>query len=307
MQAQDWKPSTGIPSDVSITSIFDSNNELIAFGQKMWREGTNFLSEPKSFISQDNGETWMDYINIDPKISTANTLCISNDRIITSGRKGEAQLDWIGTIVYSDDNGKQWIEATGLPSDIAITNIKKIDNDLFAFGQRQWREGMNFLSEPKAYVSKDNGSTWEEFIKITPELSSIAAFSINNNRIMASGRNGETQIDWVGALFYTDDNGNAWIKASGIPEDISITQIQPYEDTIIAVGQRQWREGMNFLSEPKSYISKDNGETWMEFIQMDPELSTSNSLSIKNGRLITSGRIGQAQLDWIGGVVFTNF
>lgn len=74
----------------------------------------------------------------------------------------------------------------------------------------------------------------------------------------------------------------------------------------MAVGQRQWQDGVNFLSEPKSYISKDNGETWVEFNTMDPELSTSNSLCIRNGRMITSGRIGQTQMDWTGGVVYTN-
>lgn len=306
-KAQDWKFSSGIPSEVSITSIFDNDEELIAFGQKMWREGYTFFSEPKSYVSKDNGETWTEYINIDPKISTANTLCISDGRIITSGRKGETQIDWIGAIVYSDDNGAYWTEATGFPEDIAITNIKKIDGSLYAFGQRQWRDGMNFLSEPKAYVSNDNGTTWEEFVKITPELSSIAAFNITNNRIMASGRHGETQLDWKGALFYTNDNGETWVKSTGIPEDISLTQIQPYSDSIIAVGQRQWREDMNFLSEPKSYISKDNGETWVEFIPMNDELSTSNSLSVRNGRMITSGRIGQAQLDWIGDVTYTDF
>ena len=304
--AQEWNSSEGIPSQMSVTTIFVNNDELIAFGQKMWREENKFFSEPKSYVSKDNGETWSEYINIDPKISTANTLCISENRIITSGRKGETQLDWVGAVVYSDDNGEQWNEATGLPTDIAITNIKRINNDLFAFGQRQWREGMNFFSEPKAYISKDNGTSWEEFIKITPELSSVEAFSINNNRVMASGRHGAFQVDWKGALFYSDDNGNAWAKASGIPEDVAITQIQPYEDSIVAVGQREWRDGINFFSEPKSFISKDNGETWEEFIAMDPELTTSFSLCIRNGRIITSGRVDPSQMDQVGGVVYTD-
>lgn len=68
-----------------------------------------------------------------------------------------------------------------------------------------------------------------------------------------------------------------------------------------------WREGSTLFSEPKSYMSKDNGETWVEFIPMNDELSTSNSLSVRNGRMITSGRIGQAQLDWIGNVTYTDF
>ena len=55
VNAQNWTIAEGIPSDVSITSLQEYNGSIIAFGQRMWREGFQFFSEPKSYISEDNG------------------------------------------------------------------------------------------------------------------------------------------------------------------------------------------------------------------------------------------------------------
>lgn len=305
--AQEWKMATGIGQSNSVTSIFEDDGKLYAFGIKMWREGNGIASEPISFLSEDNGVSWKEYIKVAPQNSTANSLCISDGRMITSGRKGEVQIEWIGAVCYSDDNGNTWNEAKGIPSDISIQQIKRMDNKLIAFGQRQWKKGKKFLSEAKSYVSEDNGISWNEYISITKELTTASSLVINDGRIITSGRLGQAEKEWKGGMFYTDNNGKKWKESKGIPEDISITQIQEYDGKLYAVGQKQRKKGKKYLSEAKSYVSKNNGESWKEFIKVTDKITTANSLYISNGRLITSGRLGQAQMDWVGGVVYVDF
>ena len=304
--AQIWTKAEGIPSDVSITSLQEYNGNIIAFGQRMWREGFNFFSEPKSYCSEDNGASWHEYINLDNGNSTANTFLISDGRIITSGRKGDTQLDWVGAVCVSDDNGVSWEEVNGIPSDISITKIQKWEGKIIAFGLKQWREGMQFFSEPKSFISVDNGNTWSPFITITNNLSTTNSLMISNGRIITSGREGETQLDWIGAIYYTDDNGSTWTRANGLPTDISVSEIVSHNGNLVAAGQRQWREGMNFLSEAKLYLSKDNGVTWTEYISVTPDISTATPLVINNGRLLTGGRVGQTQVDWVGAILYTD-
>ena len=219
-----WIKAEGINHEVSITSLQEYNGSIIAFGQRQWREGVAFISEPKAYISEDNGCSWKEFDMTYNGNSTANTLLISDNRIITSGRKGDVQLDWVGGVLYSDDNGSTWHEASSIPSDMSITKIIKKDDELVAFGQRQWREGMGFFSEPKSYISKDNGCSWMPFITITSELSTTNSLIVKNGRVIVSGREGPTQVEWAGAIYYTDDNGLTWIKAQGLPKQYRLLQ-----------------------------------------------------------------------------------
>ena len=305
-RAQDWQQVKGIASDISVTALCEDDNNIVAFGIRMWREGVNYYSEPKSFISKDNGESWSEYVKLDKGFTTVNTLLISNDRLITSGRKGEPQLDWEGALCYSDDNGATWTEVSSIPSDIAITKIQKYGNTIMAFGQKQWREGYQVFSEPKAFISTDNGSTWNPFIEITKELSTSNSLLLSNGRIITSGRLGQVQMDWIGAVFYTDDNGITWKKAEGLPSELSTTDIKEYQGKLIAVGHRQWREGYQYYSEPKSYISEDNGSTWKEYLTITGDLTSISTMLISNDRLFVSGRFGPTQMDWVGAMFYLN-
>jgi len=302
-----WAKAEGINHEMSITSLQKHNDSIIAFGQRQWREGMAFLSEPKAYISVDNGCSWKEFDMKYNGNSTANTLLISDNRIITSGRKGDVQLDWVGAVLYTDDNGNTWHEVSSIPSDVSITKIVKNGNKLVAFGQRQWREGTVFFSEPKSYISEDNGCSWRPFVTITPELSTTNSLIIKNGRVITSGREGPTQVEWVGAIYYTDDNGSTWVKAQGLPKDIAISDIVSYGDKLIAGGQRQWLENGQFQTKSLVYVSDDNGNTWTLLMEITDELSSALPICVSNGRIMTAGRLGPAQLDWVGALFYADF
>jgi len=310
IKAQNWTKANGINTDICITTFVENSGKIYAGGQRMWREGTiqmpKFLSEPKLFESVDCGKTWKELVFSPNENSTAIAIIISGDRIITCGRKGQSQIDWIGSTQFSDDFGKSWNEATGIPSDVSISQLRKNNaNKLIAFGQRMWREGTTFYSDPKAYVSEDNGSTWSEYITITKELSSVSEAYISPNRVIVAGRKGQTQVDWIGAVYFSDNNGNNWIEAKGIPSDISVSNIIEHKGKLIAVGNKMWREGFAFLSKAKSFISEDNGANWKEYIVITDDISTAQATIIKDGFMLISGRLGQAEVDWKGGLLFS--
>ena len=306
VSAQDWVKAEGISTQMSVTSIQENDGKLVAFGQKQWRENMNFFSEPCAYSSTDNGATWTLMDVIYNGNSTANTLLFTDGRIITSGRDGDVQLDWVGAVKYSDDNGYTWIQVTTIPSDNSITKIQKYDGKLYAFGQKQWREGFAFYSEPRSYVSEDNGATWAPFVTITPALSTSNSLLMNNGRILTSGREGQTQVEWIGAVYYTDDNGATWTKAQGLPTDMAVTEIIVCGEKLIAGGQRQWMENFVVYSEPLLFVSEDNGTTWTKFIPVTKELSSVLPVFLNDGRLMVAGRLGATQMDWYGALFYAN-
>lgn len=304
--ALDWNASQGIPEDVSITSINSDGLKTYAFGIRMWMEDNQMKSEPRSFISSDNGKSWEVFMTIQNDLSTISAFLMSNNRLITCGRKGQAQLDWIGGVYYTDNNGESWFEAKGIPKDVSINKFQKNGNILMAVGQRIWREGTNFLSEPRCFISNDNGMNWSAGIKITDQISTCNSVLENDERIIVSGRFGPTQLDWIGAVMYTDDEGVTWYRSKGLDDDIAITEIRCYNGKLYAIGQKQWRDGMAFLSEAKYFVSEDNGVSWTPGAKIGLDLTSASTLNINNNIFITAGRKGQAQFNWIGEVIYTN-
>lgn len=301
--ALDWKVSQGIPEDVSITSMNSDGANTYAFGLRMWMEENQLKSEPRSFISSDNGKSWEVFMTIRNNLSTISAFLMSDNRLITCGREGQAQLDWTGSVYYTDNNGESWLEAKGIPEDISINKFQKDGTILMAVGQRIWREGMDFLSEPRCYISSDNGMNWSAGIRITDQISTCNSVLKNDGRIIVSGRFGPTQLDWVGAIMYTDDEGATWSRSKGLDDDIAITEIKSYNGKLYAIGQKQWRDGMAFLSEAKYFVSEDNGTSWTPGAEIGLDLTSASTLNIIDNVFMTAGRKGQAQFNWIGEVI----
>ena len=303
--SHDWKTCEGISSQVSISAM-QKEGGLYASGTKMWREGQAFHSEPALYTSED-GSTWQEAIY--PKcsmLSSYNVLFFAGKRILAAGRKGETQLDWVGAVCYSDDNGNTWKQSEGIPENISITSIYASGSLVIALGQRQWREGYMMYSEPKAYVSLDMGASWNNYVTITDQLSSISSAIDNNNRILVTGRVGQAQMNWVGGVFYTDNQGSQWNQSTGIDSDVSITTFAKYKDMLVALGQKQWMENYQMHSEPKAYISKDNGQTWGAWIEIPSQLTSISAVYLEDNKIFLTGRIGEAGIDWVGGVLYTN-
>ena len=303
--SHDWKTCEGISSQVSISAM-QKEGGLYAGGTRMWREGQAFHSEPALYTSED-GSTWQEAIY--PKcsmLSSYNVLFFAGKRILAAGRKGETQLDWVGAVCYSDDNGNTWKQSEGIPENISITSIYASGSLVIALGQRQWREGYMMYSEPKAYVSLDMGASWNNYVTITDQLSSISSAIDNNNRILVTGRVGQAQMNWVGGVFYTDNQGSQWNQSTGIDSDVAITAFATYKDMLVAFGQKQWMENYQMHSEPKAYISKDNGQTWGAWIEIPSQLTSISAVYLEDNKIFLTGRIGEAGIDWVGGVLYTN-
>lgn len=299
-----WKACEGISSQVSIRSI-QKNGLLYASGTRMWREGQAFHSEPALYTSTD-GSAWKESNHPQcSMLSSYNALYFAGSRIIASGRKGEAQLDWVGAICYSDDNGNTWKQSEGIPENISITSIYESGSFVIALGQRQWREGYAMYSEPKAFVSMDNGASWSNYVIITDQLSTIASAIEINNRIIVTGRVGQAQMNWVGGVFYTDDNGSKWLQSSGVPSDVAVSAFATYKDFLVAFGQKQWMENYLMHSKPVIYFSKDNGLTWEKWFSLPNELTSISAVYFEGDKLFVAGRIGEASIDWVGGVLCT--
>lgn len=301
------KACQGIPSEASITFFQQYDNHLYASGTKMWREGMQFKSEPVLYQSVDGGMSWTSaqYPSC-PLLSTYSFVFFNEKRIIVAGRKGETQVEWIGAICYSDDNGSTWKEASGIPSDVSIVRVTKDGNAIVAYGQKQWKEGYQFLSEPQMYVSRDNGASWVNYMIATSELSTVAACAISSGRTVIAGRLGQAQMVWKGAIFFTDDNGNNWQKSSGIPEDFNIASFLVHNNKIFAFGCKSWQENYVFHSVSKAYVSNDKGKSWEECSCIPSELSNISAAIVFKDHLFTSGRKGDVQVDWVGGVYYSD-
>lgn len=301
-----WKKCDGISSQVSIQSI-QKNGLLYASGTRMWREGQVFHSEPVLYSSADGGSVWQESSHPQcSMLSSYSVLYFAGKRIIASGRKGETQLDWVGAVCYSDDNGNTWKQSEGIPENISITSIYASGSLVIALGQRQWREGYMMYSEPKAYVSLDMGASWNNYVTITDQLSSVASAIDSNNRILVTGRVGQAQMNWVGGVFYTDNQGSQWNQSTGIDSDVAITAFATYKDMLVAFGQKQWMENYQMHSEPKAYVSKDNGQTWETWMEIPSQLTSISAVYLEGNNIFLAGRIGEAGLDGVGGVLYTN-
>ena len=113
-------------------------------------------------------------------------------------------------------SAQDWVKAEGISTQMSVTSIQENDGKLVAFGQKQWRENMNFFSEPCAYSSTDNGATWTLMDVIYNGNSTANTLLFTDGRIITSGRDGDVQLDWVGAVKYSDDNGYTWIQVTTI-------------------------------------------------------------------------------------------
>ncbi len=92
----------------------------------------------------------------------------------------------------------EWLPSNGIPTSVSISVFIENSGILYAGGTQ-----MNDVHNSQAviYISKDSGATWEEFVKITDELSSISAMYINENTLIVAGRKGQVQQDWQGGIY----------------------------------------------------------------------------------------------------------
>lgn len=91
-----------------------------------------------------------------------------------------------------------WAPSNDIPTNVSISAIIEYNGILYA-GGTQVIDVHN--SHAVIYISKDLGTTWEKFVKITDEISSLSAMFIKNNTLIVAGRKGQVQQEWQGGIY----------------------------------------------------------------------------------------------------------
>lgn len=203
-----------------------------------WRSGGNHLDNEGSSakrvrISDDEGQSWSEPVQITPDDSGYHTGCHDRALTLPSGRvlvqchtlhPGAAKR--MSTYVaYSDDNGRSWRHSNFLSQPISrgfeeACIVPREDGSLLMV-MRSWR-GQSFYSE-----STDDGATWSVPYPsgvVTPDAPTLLArlpasndlLMVWNSNYVPGGRHTQTRCPLLSAI--SKDGGRTW----GLPKAIEV-------------------------------------------------------------------------------------
>jgi len=200
------------------------------------KKGNNFFAGALNtgidhgvYFSTNNGQTWL-RVNSGLTNTDVVSLGIIGNNIF-AGTNG-------GGVFLSSNNGNSWVEKnTGL-SDTYIYAITSIDSNIFVG------------TGNGIFLSTNNGSNWAPASNGIPPNSTIYAFAVIGDTIIAG-----TQTD-SSTVFMSLDYGNNWISISdGFPNNYCVLSFATIGDTIYAgttTDHGVWRHNISGLSDINS-------------------------------------------------------
>ena len=203
-------------------------------------------------LSEDEGETWSDAVEINPKDSS---VFNTNDRaVVLSG--GRIILPAYGT----------------LSPKMLTPNPRQV----FRYGEEFSEGSRYYLRFALAYYSDDEGKIWkrsrnETYAMIEKgmggsySMGESAVIELKDGRLMMIGRTN------IGRFFrsFSDDLGETWSETDPtslvcIPSPCSLTRIPETGDILVIWNQVSPFESMSgyYRHRLSCAVSKDDGETW---------------------------------------------
>ncbi|WP_224242465.1 beta propeller repeat protein [Hyalangium gracile] len=164
---------------------------------------------PVVHVSDDNGATWTRHPTGMPNFSYITQFLVESGKIVATLKGG---------VVVSTDNGTTWTELEeGLPYNPHVTGAARVDDSLFVattegvyrasfsggafervangmsnndvYALVSWQGGLfagvGVGSYGSAYLSSDEGSTWNPFNQGLPELTPISALRVVGDSLLA--------------------------------------------------------------------------------------------------------------------------
>ena len=163
------------------------NSEVYAFavGDKKIFTGTD---SGGIYLSTNNGASWSASTRIIATWPTGQQISVPILSLFMSGTSlfaglsgGGGIINYGGGIFRSTDNGATWSDTVG--NGKAVTCFATAGTNLFA-----GTSIIHLLSSSSVYVSKDSGTSWEDFSSGLPSLINVSSLIVCNNYIFAGLR-----------------------------------------------------------------------------------------------------------------------
>ena len=278
-------------SRYALISVIDSKNKIYVMGGR----SINVFND--TWYSEDFCRSWknpgIDHIRPCPRYNHSSVISDSG-RIFIIGGIGNFG-NYLNDVWYSDDSGAAWVEANkDTPYDKKFT--ARYGHSSFIYQGKIYVTGggdnTGVLND--VLCSSDNGATWADITKDTPEKKKFSARARHSSVVNSSGKM------WVmGGVRYIFDNSNAYeYNDAWVSEDLGATWalVNPNLQTILkspaASGQAEIvypsfpptsdhtsvidKNGRIYViggSSPQTWYSDDGGVKWRKFNVSTPEFS----------------------------------
>jgi len=262
------------PSEAILKSLKANNNSLYAIITK----NNSFKKEYDSlYISQDEGESWINSTEQKNKIYKTKELRITNfvklGNHLFAGTVNEG-------IYRSENNGKTWISSNSNLPIKQIYSMAVSGKNLFAIGY-DFGYGFYYNHFRKAFISKNLGETWE-LIKIyndsIKELD-YNQYNLKDESYQIATTENAVLINTAKGLFVSYDNGTSWMPINYYANKITPSVYSPNllisnnQSFFITLSGKHVKheltnerndEGYDTLNSYGVLRSDDGGKTWIK-------------------------------------------
>lgn len=220
-------------------------------------------------LSSDGGHTWDGKYTLVENDGGCNVMEVNflrlknNDIALFHCQKNSEEKDCRVMMRVSKDEGKTFGPAKQMSEAgkyTGLTNGRSIRLKSGRILLEAWEDGYSYC-----YLSDDDGATWRESQRIKPEKGSWepACIELKDGRVMMMTRTG------MGGQFksISSDGGDHWSEPVlsplvGTAAPVSLSRV-PATGDILAIWNHN--PGKNVRNPFTAAISKDEGETWVQF------------------------------------------